>query len=173
MNLNEKIFTLRKRFGYSQEELAYKVGVSRQTVSKWETDYMKPETEKIILMSKLFNVTTDVLLIDEIDISIIVDTKNATANNESDQVKSNIKSKKTNLFRTGVIMSVVSFIGIIAIVLISLFSSAAGDVTMIYTTMYISLKTIFYILIVLLIVGLGLVVYKLIRRIKKKEKGRK
>ncbi len=57
-----RIQNLRKAKGISQEELADKVGVSRQAVSKWESGQSLPEIDKIILMSEFFNVTTDYLL---------------------------------------------------------------------------------------------------------------
>ena len=53
---------LRKQKGYSQEELADKVGVSRQAVSKWESEQTTPDLEKVIAMSELFEVTTDYIL---------------------------------------------------------------------------------------------------------------
>lgn len=62
MNIAGRIQYLRKKKGYSQEELADKVGVSRQAVSKWETEQSTPDLEKIIAMSDLFEVTTDYIL---------------------------------------------------------------------------------------------------------------
>ena len=53
---------LRKQKGYSQEELADKVGVSRQAISKWESEQSTPDLEKVIAMSELFEVTTDYIL---------------------------------------------------------------------------------------------------------------
>lgn len=62
MNLADRIQYLRKQKGYSQEELADKVGVSRQAVSKWESEQSTPDLEKVIVMSELFEVTIDYLL---------------------------------------------------------------------------------------------------------------
>ncbi|MCD7893776.1 MAG: helix-turn-helix domain-containing protein [Erysipelotrichaceae bacterium] len=62
MNLADRIQTLRKAKGISQEELADKIGVSRQAVSKWESEQSSPDLDKIILLSDYFNVTTDYLL---------------------------------------------------------------------------------------------------------------
>ena len=62
MTFGEKIQKLRKEAGLSQEELSYQLGVSRQAISKWERDNGYPETEKIVRMSKIFNVTLDYLL---------------------------------------------------------------------------------------------------------------
>ena len=62
MNLSEKILALRKSRGMSQEELAEKLDVSRQSVSKWETGQAMPELDKIVAISRLFDITTDYLL---------------------------------------------------------------------------------------------------------------
>ena len=52
--MGEKITILRKRNGFSQEELAQELNVSRQSVSRWEKNQAFPETEKLIQLSKLF-----------------------------------------------------------------------------------------------------------------------
>ena len=62
MNMSDRIQYLRKSKGISQEELADKVGVSRQAVSKWESEQSMPDLEKIIIMSNYFEVTTDYIL---------------------------------------------------------------------------------------------------------------
>ena len=67
MLLSEKIMSLRKRNGWSQEELAQKLGVSRQSVSKWESMASMPDIQKIMAMSELFGVSTDYLLKDELE----------------------------------------------------------------------------------------------------------
>lgn len=67
MILADKIIMLRKRAGWSQEELAEKMNVSRQSVSKWEGAQSIPDLEKIVSLSRLFGVTTDYLLKDEIE----------------------------------------------------------------------------------------------------------
>ena len=65
MILADKITELRKKNGWSQEDLAEKLNVSRQSVSKWESAQSIPDLDKILLMSKIFGVTTDYLLKDE------------------------------------------------------------------------------------------------------------
>lgn len=67
MLLAHKIIRLRKQFGWSQEELAEKMNVSRQSVSKWESANSIPDLNKIILMGEIFGVTTDYLIKDEIE----------------------------------------------------------------------------------------------------------
>ena len=67
MILADKIIENRKQNGWSQEELADRLGVSRQSVSKWEGAQAVPDMKKIIQMSELFGVSTDYLLIDDIE----------------------------------------------------------------------------------------------------------
>lgn len=62
MNLGEKIMMLRKKQGLSQEELAYKLDVSRQSVSKWESNQSTPDINKLIILSEMFGVSVDYLL---------------------------------------------------------------------------------------------------------------
>ena len=62
MNIADRIQSLRKGKGISQEEQADKIGVTRQPVSKWESEQSLPDIEKIILLSEYFDVTTDYLL---------------------------------------------------------------------------------------------------------------
>lgn len=67
MILSEKITEERKKNGWSQEELAEKLSVSRQAVSKWESAQSTPDLQKIIRLAELFEVSTDYLLRDEIE----------------------------------------------------------------------------------------------------------
>lgn len=62
----DKLIALRKKSGWSQEELAEKLGVTRQSVSKWEGAQSVPDIDKILQLSHLFGVTTDYLLKDEL-----------------------------------------------------------------------------------------------------------
>lgn len=66
MILADKIMEERKKNGWSQEELAEKLGVSRQSVSKWEGAQSVPDLQRILEMSRLFSVSTDYLLKDEV-----------------------------------------------------------------------------------------------------------
>lgn len=67
MILADKIVSLRKKAGWSQEDLAEKLGVTRQSVSKWEGAQSVPDMDKVVMMSRLFGVTTDYLLKDELE----------------------------------------------------------------------------------------------------------
>lgn len=62
MTIGEKISRLRKENNYTQEQLAERMGVSRQSVSKWESNIAYPETEKLIQLSEFFDCTLDYLL---------------------------------------------------------------------------------------------------------------
>lgn len=90
MELSEKILTLRKSRDLTQEQLAEQLNVSRQSISKWESGQSIPEIEKIMLLSSIFDVTTDYLLkpseIDELSVK--------TEILEKQQQKMLIKDKK-------------------------------------------------------------------------------
>ena len=94
MKLQDKIIKLRKENGWSQEELAEKLNVSRQAISRWENGSALPDAQNVLQISKLFNVTTDYLLNDDYesdnDIPVV-----QTANNETEMIF--IKKKKTSL----------------------------------------------------------------------------
>ena len=65
MEFNNKLYELRKKRGYSQEELANRLNVSRQTVSKWEVGESAPDMEKLVAISDLFEVSLDELIKDK------------------------------------------------------------------------------------------------------------
>ena len=61
MSFRERLISLRKKSGWSQEELGHRLDVSRQTVSKWESGDTTPEMRKLVLMGELFDVSLDYL----------------------------------------------------------------------------------------------------------------
>ena len=65
MDFNNKLFTLRKQKGFSQEELANRLNVSRQTISKWEVGESTPDLENLVAISELFEVSLDELVLDK------------------------------------------------------------------------------------------------------------
>ena len=67
MTLGDKLSKLRKENNYTQEQLADVLGVSRQSISKWESDIAYPETDKLIRISELFDCSLDYLLKDEVE----------------------------------------------------------------------------------------------------------
>ena len=62
MEFNNKLYELRKQKGFSQEELANRLNVSRQTISKWEVGESTPDMEKLVAISDLFEVSLDELV---------------------------------------------------------------------------------------------------------------
>ena len=60
--LNKRIYELRVSFGWTQVQLAQKLGITKQTVSNWENDNIQPSIDMLIKLSKTFNVSTDYLL---------------------------------------------------------------------------------------------------------------
>lgn len=66
MEFNNKLYELRKQKGLSQEELANKLNVSRQTVSKWELGDSTPDMEKLIVLSDLFEISLDELVLGKV-----------------------------------------------------------------------------------------------------------
>ena len=65
MKFNEKLIMLRKQHNLSQEQVAEKLGVARQTISKWELGETTPEMDKLIMISELYNITLDELMKEE------------------------------------------------------------------------------------------------------------
>ena len=65
MDFNNKLYELRKQKGLSQEELANRLNVSRQTISKWEVGDSSPDMEKLVAMSDLFGVSLDELVLNK------------------------------------------------------------------------------------------------------------
>lgn len=106
MNIGEKIFELRKSRNLSQEEVAEKLNVTRQTVSKWETNQSTPDFDKIVPLCELFEISTDELLkgekqedTNEIEKDII---------EEKPMSKEEIKRKRAEVISTSVFTYIVA-----------------------------------------------------------------
>lgn len=91
MNLGERLFELRKEKNLSQEEVAEKLNVTRQTISKWETNQSTPDFDKIIPLCELYGISADELL------------KGEKNNNETNEEKENLDwdEAKKHLFTRG------------------------------------------------------------------------
>lgn len=76
MRLEEKLQLLRKRNGYSQEQLSDKIGIARQTISKWENGQAIPELNGLILLSELYGVTIDRIVKDDDECNLLINKKN-------------------------------------------------------------------------------------------------
>ena len=123
MTLGEKLSKLRKEYNYTQEQLADVLGVSRQSISKWESDIAYPETEKLIELGKLFECSMDYLLKDDVtektDTSVSESTFNEKVTEISKKVmtdKNKGKAKKI-LKIIGIILAVFLVVDIISMIL--------------------------------------------------------
>lgn len=105
MKFNEKLIELRKKEGLSQEELGYKLNVTRQTVSKWELGQTTPEMEKLVEISKIFNITVDELVNETEEVV----NKNPMIEDQPIEEKSS-KNNKAVFFIVGALIIVVVLI---------------------------------------------------------------
>ncbi len=121
MNIADRIQHLRKVKGISQEELADKVGVSRQAVSKWESEQSIPDIDKIMLLSDYFEVTTDYII-------------------KGIEQKSENTTDKSDARIFAIVATALNFVGLIAAIIIweveqTAFSVAGGLILMAMGTM--------------------------------------
>ena len=118
MILADKIIEERKKNGWSQEELASKLGVSRQAVSKWESSGSIPDLQRILQMSELFGVTTDYLLKDEIEeerLNEYVETKTIKVSMEEANQYLDMKSKGSRLVANATSLCILSPVPLIVL----------------------------------------------------------
>lgn len=87
IEIADRLIKLRKKYGYSQEELADKLGLSRQAVSKWERAEASPDTDNLICLAKLYGVSLDELLSTDDSVETIVE----------EQVKKEIPKKEEGI----------------------------------------------------------------------------
>lgn len=112
MMIGKKISFYRKKTGMSQETLATKLGISRQAVSRWETGEAVPDTEKIIQLSKLFDVSTDYLLLDKIEEPLTKDNQENIQTDSSNERKRDLRIYFEKLLLTiGLIAFAATLIG--------------------------------------------------------------
>lgn len=146
MDIKDKIYNLRKKSGLSQEDLGFKLGVSRQTVSKWEAGFVQPSFENLKSLCDVFQVSlsyfeevsdcTDEAAADVDDDASSVADENAdnvaTVSDEKPKTpeKNDIKTRAIYI-TSAVILSVLSAIMLVLSVVVGLvaFSSNSGDVT--------------------------------------------
>ena len=164
MSLGEKIQQLRKASGLSQEQLAEMVGVSRQAISKWETDQSLPDIEKILAVSKVFSISTDELLGND-----VMDSVKAPAPQLREAVAANRRKRQ---FTTGWITTIVGLVLLIAEYLslrLIQFHAMKLDLEYAAGTGYSSdpmeyayvepMPTIFKITVAIILLGIGLTVF--------------
>ena len=120
MDFNNRLYQLRKQKGLSQEELANRLNVSRQTVSKWEVGDSTPDMEKLIAMSDLFDVSLDRLVMgkeDEEKPPISAKSEFATVLNEKVLTSNNKKKAKRILKIVGIIAAAILLIDVISMII--------------------------------------------------------
>ncbi|MEA4994312.1 MAG: helix-turn-helix transcriptional regulator [Oscillibacter sp.] len=105
MSLSKKIYELRKANNLSQEQLAEKVSVSRQSISKWESGETTPEIERIIELSKVFNVSTDYLLLS----SEVEELTNRTEQLEKQQEDLRMEVQKQQIKNERILSSLIAY----------------------------------------------------------------
>lgn len=101
MNLGNNLFNARKKQGLSQEEVAEKLGVSRQTISKWETDETLPDIRQSKKLAVLYGLSLDELIEFDIDVKEIQDIIDKTSDKVSDKIDwTKVWSKKYPILAT-------------------------------------------------------------------------
>lgn len=151
MSIGEKIIKLRKERGYSQEDLAREIEVSRQSISKWELNESSPDAENLLKLSKLFAVSIDYLL-DE--------TKMHSSNNASNF----LGFIKRHWAKVGYYLAATGFIGTVIMWVLnnmtkSMFNDAwMGDVFPMSNPIK-NLSVFTYIPLAVMIVGIVLIIY--------------
>lgn len=126
MDISEKILNLRKNHNLTQEELAEKLNVSRQSISKWESGQAVPEVDKVLMLGEVFHVTTDYLLkpseIDELTL------KTEVLERQQEELKKFNQRQKTKSYR---ILSCVA-IYLVAFAFIMLINRISWEVDIIW-----------------------------------------
>lgn len=96
MTTGEKLFSLRTKFNYTQEQIAEKLNVSRQSVSKWEQDQSIPDIDNLIILSEIYQVSIDYLLRREVKLQ--------------EEINANKKISNDKRFKKGLIIIIAMFI---------------------------------------------------------------
>lgn len=118
MNFNEKLIELRKSKGLSQDELGNALGVSRQTISKWELAQSYPDFQRLVLLSDYFGLSLDALVKD-IDVQ---DIRNKNLNDKQlSAIYEDINSAKSTINKVVTILSVIGIVGITLSILAGIF----------------------------------------------------
>ena len=119
MEFNNRLYELRKQKGLSQEELANKLNVSRQTVSKWEIGDSTPDMEKLIALSDLFEISLDELVMGKVPSSSEPSAKAAGVLNAIEEkvlTTENKKAAKKGLKIVGIVAGVILAIDVISMI---------------------------------------------------------
>ena len=118
MKFNENLIELRKSKGLSQDELGNALGVSRQTISKWELAQSYPDFQRLVLLSDYFGLSLDALVKD-IDVQ---DIRNKSLNDKQlSAIYEDINSAKSTINKVVTILSVIGIVGITLSILAGIF----------------------------------------------------
>lgn len=126
MKFNEKLIKLRRQSGLSQEELGYKLNVTRQTVSKWELGQTTPEMEKLVSLSKIYGITLDELTSEEETTDI--GGQDPIKTDKNDKKKFDIKNIDMRKILIPLIIVLVVIALIIGVNKIKIFNKAANEI---------------------------------------------
>ena len=120
MEFNNRLYELRKQRGFSQEELAGKLNVSRQTISKWEVGDSTPDMEKLMAISDLFDISLDELVSGKAPVV----TKDSQTSSSMAQIleekiltSENKKKTKKGLKIAGIIAAVILAVDVISMII--------------------------------------------------------
>ena len=122
MEFNNKLYELRKQKGFSQEELANRLNVSRQTISKWEVGESTPDMENLVAISELFEISLDELVLnklpEEADTSAqVVKSEFYSDIKENVLTDENRKKAKKGLKIAAIVMGIIVLIDLISFVI--------------------------------------------------------
>lgn len=114
MKFNEKLVMLRKQHNLSQEQVAEKLGVARQTISKWELGETTPEMDKLIIISELYNITLDELMKEENEGKVVNDPNSTNAQKLAGMIIKILKGIGIFIFVAVILYVFLMIIGFIA-----------------------------------------------------------
>ena len=119
MEFNNRLYQLRKQRGFSQEELASRLNVSRQTVSKWEIGDSTPDMEKLVAMSELFDVSLDYMIMgkEEPPQAAAPKSERVSTLNEKVLTQENKRKAKNALKIAGIIAGVIVAVDAITMII--------------------------------------------------------
>ena len=122
MEFNNKLYELRKQKGFSQEELANRLNVSRQTISKWEVGESTPDMENLVAISELFEISLDELVLNKVpekaDTSAqVVKSEFYSDIKENVLTEENRKKAKKGLKIAAIVLGIIVLIDLISFVI--------------------------------------------------------
>ncbi|MBR6823599.1 MAG: helix-turn-helix transcriptional regulator [Firmicutes bacterium] len=117
MNFNEKLIELRKAKGLSQDELGQRIGVSRQTVSKWELAQSYPDFQRLVLLSDYFGLSLDALVKD-IDLQDVRDK--TAAERQITAIYDDVQRSKSILSSINALINGLAIFGIVGVAILLL-----------------------------------------------------